>query len=801
MTASLLRFFLRAKPVRTGGIILSAAAVVSVMLIGILQSLAHSGAQWADIVTGRFDSALAQAGTIPIGANPTKQEAAIVAALTGNGATNANVGYSAYGLNPDSSPGLETGVQENDWARTPFPVAYELERGAWPAEGGFTVSKSLVEKYPLGSTISFFGGALQGRVTGVMEDVYHRSRFLVLIPPGSIASLASLSQNEAQRFSTAINVDVYWDGPANGRIRTSLAQAIENPTVPEDNFGVAIQSRALLESRQRNELIEVQLSALLIPLLAGVLAARFGARFISRVRLIMHKIGIPASRTGRGGHGAVVVATAVGSLSGLVIGYVLVLAIRPILDVVADSTLGPLVDVPGVGGRAILVAVTGTLIGLALFGRAPRTASGAVRPRRGLTLRHASPAIALALVFIGIRYAQAKSFDDRFVSLLAFGLAVMVLGPFVLDLMTRGEPTSFSGRLGIRRLRVDSRASGWIVIGVGALLVSSFGLSTYITSSISAGNASTESLVPPHQVELAVPSDSRAAAKSVRAEFEAFTGVGDPLSLRSATAETSLGDGAVLVLRSTADVERYTAVELTTSERALLENGGVLRTKAPDVARLTLEVYPSTEGGSTRQVTLPAEFLEGLDPSYRTRSAVMLASTAEALDIPVGNRSLVYTGLSASQVEKALEAPGEVGFDAGWIDTYQAPDVFTEPVSVTLAAGGLSLIGALLLVYYAAASASALRPNLAGLRALGMRQGWLMTALGIQLGAVVGTVLIVATIAAVVGVLVMLRVAGIDLELTLPWRTITVQVLGTLAGAAVAVAVASRRLRPSERME
>ncbi|WP_375407046.1 hypothetical protein [uncultured Amnibacterium sp.] len=801
MTASLLRFFLRAKPVRTGGIILSAAAVVVILIIGILQSLALSGTQRADVLTGRFDNALEQAGTIPIGSDPTRQEAAIVDALSGSGSTNATVGYSMYGLNPDASPGLQAGVQENDWARTPFPVAYELERGAWPADGEFTVSKALAEEYPLGSTISFFGGALQGRVIGVMGDIYHRSRSLVLVPPGSIAALASLSQKEAQRFSTAVNVDVYWDGPANGKIRKALGQAVENPTLPENNFGVAIQSRELLETRQRNELIEVQLSALLIPLLAGVLSARFGARFVSRIRLTMHKIGIPASRTGRGGHGAVVVATVVGTVIGLFVGYVLVFAIRPILDVVANSTLGPLVDVPGVGSRAILAALVGSLVGLAVFGRAPRTASRVVRGRRGVTLRQVAPAIALALVFVGVRYAQAKSFDDRFLALLAFGLAVMVLGPFVLDLLTRTEPTSFSGRLGIRRLRVDRRASGWVVVGVGVLLVTSFGLSTYITSSLSAGNASTESLIPPHQVELAVPSDSRAAEKSVRVEFEAFTGVSDPLSVRSAGAETVFGDGAVLVLRSTADVERYTAVALTTPQQAMLENGGVLRTKTPDVAQLTLEVYPSTEGGPTRQVKLPAELLTGLDPSYRTRSALMLASTAEALEIPVGSRSLVYTGLSAPQVEKALEAPGEVGFDAGWINAYKAPDVFTEPLSVTLAAGGLSLIGALLLVYYAAASASALRPNLAGLRALGMRRGWLMSALGVQLGAVVGTVLLVAMTAAVVGVAMMLQVAGIDLGLTLPWRAIGVEVLGTLVGSAIAVAVASRRLRPSERME
>lgn len=801
MTFGLLRFFLRAKPVQVGGIVLGAAVITVVLVIGVLQSLTLSGSQRADSLSGRFENAARSAGRIPIGGDVAKKSTAIIAALSDRGAADVTVGYSIYLTKPDSSPTLQATIQEGDWAHNPFPVAYRLQKGAWAAGGGVTVSKFLAKKYPLGSTISFFGGALRGRVTGIMLNVYSRDRLLVLVPPGSMASLASLERQKAQRFSTTMDVDVYWNGQSNGQIRSALRRAVENPGLSEGGLGDTIQTRELLENGHRNELIEVQLAALLIPLLAGLLSARFGARFVSRIRLIMHRVGVPALVTGRAGHGAVAVANLAGTVIGLLAGYVLLLAIRPLIDLVSNSTLGPIVGVAGLASRATLVVIAGTAIGLAAFGRVPMAVSRVARRRQGLTLRRATPAIALALAFIGVRYAQGKSFDDRVLALLAFGLAITALGPFVLDLVIRAEPDFFSGRLGVRRLRADRRASGWVVVGVGTLLVTSFGLSTYLNSSVATANATTESLIPPHQVHLEVPAASGAAEKSIRDELEKFVGVSNPVSVRSADVETNFHDGALLVLRSVKDVERYTATRVTSGQRDLLENGGVLRTRMPTTKQLILEAASPTAGKTGTKVALPAMLLTGLDPSYRSRPGLMLTSTAQARDIPVGSRTLVYTGVSPTQIAKALRAPGKVGFDPSWIATYKAPTPYTEPMSVTLAAGGLALVGALLLVYYAAASASALRPHLAGLRTLGMRRSWLMSALGVQLGAVVGTVLVVATTAAAGGVALMLHFADSTLELTIPWRTVGAQVLVTLVGAVAAVAFASRRLRPTERME
>lgn len=803
MTLSLLVFFLRARPVRVGGIVLASAVAVVVLLVGVLQALSLSGAQTADTQVGRFDNALLQAADVPVGANPTRQAAAITAALSTHNARNPTVGYSAYQVSIDGAPDTGTTVQENDWSRTPFPVAYTLQAGSWPASGEVVVSAALASKYPRGSTISFFDGALSGSVSGIVTDVYHRGRLLVLVPPGSVASLSVLDAPKAERFATTFNTDVYWDGPAGAGVRKALQRVIVGAASDGDGFGPAIETRTLLSGRRGGELIEIGLAALLLPFLAGIIAVRFGARFVSRIRGTMHTLGVPASRTGRAGLGAIIVAGVVGTVSGLAVGYLLLFAVRPLIDLVADSVLGPVAEVPALSGRAMLAALGGTLIGMAIFGRVG-TAASTRRPRSrfGLTLRQALPAISLACLFVGIWFAQSNRFDDRILALLAFGVAIVVLAPFVLDIVTRRDPSSYSGRLGIRRLRADRRASAWVVAAVGTLLLTSFGILTYVTSAVAAGNATTESLVPPHQVQLTVPAGAGDAERSVRAEFEEFVGATRPLSVRTADAEPVLGDGGVLVLRSVVDVQRYSGVSLTPPQRALLESGGVLRTKLPDVSRLTLEVSRSTaKEAAVRRISLRSALLDGLDPSYTVRSGMMLASTAEARNIPVGTRFLVYTGLSPDQVLKASRAPGELGFDPDWVESYKAPDTFTEPLSVTLAAGGLALVGTLLLVYYAAASASALRPNLAGLRAIGMRHRWLLTALGVQLGAVVGTALVVAVVAALVGVLVMLRFAGSDLALTLPWRAIGVQVFVTLAGSVAAVAIASRRLRPDERVQ
>ncbi|MDM4762416.1 hypothetical protein QT381_05280 [Galbitalea sp. SE-J8] len=142
-----------------------------------------------------------------------------------------------------------------------------------------------------------------------------------------------------------------------------------------------------------------------------------------------------------------------------------------------------------------------------------------------------------------------------------------------------------------------------------------------------------------------------------------------PKCVWTADAWNEYGDGSIFVFSSPSDVQKYIGRHLASKERALLREGGVLRTRAPDVATLRLDV----ESDDPHIVTVPALTLGDVDPSHRSRGGYMLAEAAAEDAIPLSQETLVYTGVTPGELALAERAPATLGFDDSWSSSATTP--------------------------------------------------------------------------------------------------------------------------------
>ncbi|MDM4763706.1 hypothetical protein QT381_11870 [Galbitalea sp. SE-J8] len=789
---SLALFFLRARPVRAGAAVVFAVAAAIVVLAGLLAGTHLSGAQAADRSLGRFEHRIDGVTVVPVGDDPTPSSRALIETLTAHGADEVDIGYLMADIEPDGSD-LGVTVRADEWSANPFPAVYRLRSGSWPSEHTAAVSSDVAARHPVGSHLSFFGGALQLTVSGVVSDDYDRSGRTVLIDPGALGALSKLSDREAMRIDESLSVDVRWNGRANAHLGRLAARAASTPSSLEGSSRV--DSRVDMAARVESEPIESVLSTTIAPFIAAILATAFMTRFSYRVRLTMFETGISYGRT-RGSsvlalYGSVLIAAVLGVAAGWLIGGFVA---RPIEDALSDSVLGPFGSPEAIGLRILALSVAGVVIGQVAF-RGARDRRESNARHRLPTARQVLPAVAVLVAFVGVAQVRRPTLDWQLTGLLLLGVAVTMLAPFLLDLALIRESGNLAVRLAQRRLRRDRRPTAWVVVGITALLVVAFGLTTFVTSTIASVNASTESVVPPDQVQLRTYQDAESDRAALQREVESALGLADPLTVADASAETSEGDGALVAFESLTDLERYLNQPLASAQRRLLESGGVLRTTAPDVSRI--DVQPEAESVAT--VTLPAMLDERLDPSYRSSGGFILRSTADGRGIPLDNERLVYTGVTSAQLARAATVAGTLGVNPDWIGYYKDPFSFSEPVWSWLSAAGIALLALVIVFYYVASAVRALRPDLAGIIATGLRPRWARLVLAAQLGFVLATVIVVAVVSALAATVITVWAAPGDVHLYVPWLSIAAATVVIVAGSALAFGVSARRLRAWER--
>lgn len=804
-TLSLGWLFLRARPVRLGAFVVACVAFLVVGLVLVTEALQTSGKQLAAQELGASDYTLRPDGAeVPLGTDGSDVNGNLISAMQKAGATQAEVGYAIFGVTPDGHPEISLNIFERKWKLNPFPERFTLLEGRIPrAPGELAVSPTIAESIPHGSSATFFDGELRSRVVGVVLDNFARSSSFVLASPGSWDSMGDMPPGEASRFGVSAARELFWNGEATP---TAIVQEVVPLLISDiDHRASAIEAwpsiaASKLETEAHSPPLFTELLLLLMfgPLAASLFSGWFSVRFLNRVRATMLTVGV--HRTKLPGLTAVLISTVVSACLGSLLGVAAGTGLRPLIDLISNSVLGPVHNLFAICTAVVATATVGASLSLVLLKKPTRAVAKGesqlmVRriihalPRLGQLL----PVVIVALAVAGVLFARAGTTNEQFLSLYCFGLAVVAMTPYVLRLVMKTKTGNLAISLGLRRIAAEFRFSAWAMVVLSALLMVSFALSTIYFSSTQSQNAQAEANTPPDQIYFRPALDVGPMTESLRSEIEQYVGVSDAILFSRAIGATTQRVGATLVFDSIDDVERATGLKLAPGHRRILTDGGTLRTKPPDLSHVTFE---NASGG---RFEMPSTRLSGLDASFNAYDGFILRSTAENHGVALAVPTWAYTDADSHQLKLASEAPEALGFNSDWLQVYEAPPLATEPIEFSMIALVIAGIGGVVMAYYAASAAKALRPNLAAVRSLGMRRRWLITTLAVQVGTILIVAIGIAAISAILATATALALWLPGVSLHVPWKSLSVLILTMLVVVTIALTNSSRNLSMIER--
>ncbi|TBN55530.1 ABC transporter permease [Glaciihabitans arcticus] len=764
-----------------------------------LQSFQFSGAQQANQMVGAYDYSLQTGTFISLGDSGEITDDALQAAIAQAGAVNSIIRYNiSDGLTIEDKLSTSVGFEEGDWSDEPFPNRLFIQDGRWPANvSEVTVSSVLAEDYPVGSSVSLFDGNWTATVVGVAKDDFSRRTSTLFGFPGTWNSLATIDDVVAERYGNTANRSVYWSGGDPTVIVDVVADVLSSSEGSQANDILLqqVQSRSELTSRTSSPLIEFGLGSLIAPFVASMVGTIVATRFINRIRAVMLSIGIARRKTGLSALWAIVASLVLGLIAGCSTGIAVGLALRPLLDLASERAIGPVYDVEVMLLGALVASLLGGGLGALLNNvRQSLSARELVAANRAPVHYIVLPILCVVLVTAGYVSAQAaQSTDQMILSGICFALSGVALLPLVLELLLLREPRSMPALLASRRLKAEIRQSGWITSSVSALLVVAFAASTLLASALATVNDSNSSAVPVGQIYFTPPADlPDTAADGLTQEIGDYIGL-QPISFFIADGGVDLLDGSTIVVESVTAFETLTGVELSSSEVDLLQNGGTIRTKQPNVPEVSFE---SSDGA---RHTFSATVKEGLANDYRRLDGFILRSTAQANDIGLVNQTRVFLNGSRDQLALAESAPIELGFNSEWLTLNNVPDIFSEPVEARIAASTISALAVSIMIFFVLSATRLLRANLSTLRSIGAHRGWLNAVLFAQTSTVLTLAVVGAAFTAVVGMFATIRISGIELQLVIPWQSIGMTILILVAGTLIAAFVSSGRLTNDER--
>lgn len=792
-------FFLRAAPVRAAGLI---AAIVAFGLLAVfvtLQSFQLSGFQQADQVVGSADYSLQTGTFVRLGESGEVTDDALRAAILQAGAESPIIQYALYdGLTIESGAATPTGYEEGAWQEKPFPNRLSVQDGRWPENSSeVSVSSVLSRDYPVGSKIELFDGTWSLTVVGVVHDDFSRRASTLFGISGAWNDLAGMDGAVAERYGSAANRTLYWTGGDPDLVVSAVSDVLSasEGAQTKDLMLQQLQSRAELESRTSSPLIEFGLGSLIAPFAASLVGAILATRFINRIRAVMLSVGIARGRTRASALFAVATSLALGLVLGSGVGVATGYALRPILDVMSERAIGPVHDLEGMLIGLGLASLAGGGLGTLL--NSVRQSIGArqmIASNRAPAHYVVLPVLGLILFVVGYVTAQsAQSTDQMILSGICFAFGGVALLPLILELLVFRDPEFMPALLATRRLRADIRQSGWVTATVSALLVVAFAASTLIASAIATVNDSNLSTVPPGQIYLTPPDDLPAtSAEDLTLQIARYLDL-VPMSFYTADGGVELLDGSTVVVESVSDLEELTGVNFSAADRKLLEAGGTIRTKGPDVPEVT---FGSSDG---KMHVISAAVQEALSSNYRNLDGFILRSTAESNGIALVHETRVFLNASSDQLARAQDAAIELGFNSEWLSVNETPDVFSEPVEARIAAGTISGLAVAIMIFFVLSATRLLRANLSTLRAVGAGTRWLVGVLLFQITTVLAVAMFGAALAAVTGMFATIQVSGLDLTLVVPWQSLAVTLVTLLLGTGIATIVASKGLTNDER--
>lgn len=799
-TLDLATFFTRAWQVRFAGILIALTALCVVTGSGVADSLQMSPTQRADSSLGNADARIQLPGSAPLGVDGRTLDLKLAQAVTHAGGHTPSIDYIASGVRPDGG-GAGNLILEEVQHPESAQARLALLSGTWPNQvGEALVSISSNRQWPVGTEVRLFNGALRLQVVGTFVDKFATATTGLLIAPGTWSSLRSVDSEVAARLDEYAGRAVRWSGDApSGRVLDAIRGVVADDPVANAaataSGGLTVESRRMIESTKSSTNVPLLLASVIGPIVAGLLAGLLAGAFIARTRTIMWTIGVPYRRTRGAAVLAMVIASAVGAATGAGVGLALAYLLRPLLASIATQELGPvtsMVPLFGVIPFAVLSAVAGTILAGPKRRSPARTNDAGAQAQNRVTLRIAG---AVALATLGVFLGTGTN-DVSLLSIAALAVSSAVIVacvPFAVMAVSALSPMSFASRLAFRKFSSERRSASTVVSAIAVLQVLGFTLSILVTSAIASVNNNSESSVPPGQIVFEAELDSQEDTDAARMEFEKQLGLQDAVQVFDAGAGSEREDGVTKILASVTDLERIIARRLMPEQKSLLEKGGSLLTKPLDGDSVT---FPAD--GEFAGATLPAASIDGLDPSYQNIGGFVLESTAAETGLPTTDPSYVYTDITPHQQATAPAIAVGLDLNPYSVRVYRAPDELIAPLRVSAITIALSIIAGVMLLLSATSQAKVMRPELAGLRAVGVSSRFIAKTIAVRTGLTFVMATTFALIASSIGVAVAFSVAHLGLGITIPALPIILMVVSLAVFTAIAVLLATRRLRNTD---
>lgn len=755
------QLFGRAWQVRLAAAFIALAIAALTITNFAVVTLLLTPSQQASRYLGESDAMIQLPAGVPLGSETAPLESQLHDAVKAGGGSNVSVDYLLFGLRPDDATKRDVALSEIGDLTTAASQVH-LESGHEPAAVGESiVSAALTRDWPEGSTIELFGGALRLKVVGVFSDVFNTSSRRIIVPSGTWGSLSSLSAEAAEKLHQAASVSVRWSGPASiDAVTSAIAESLS--LAPDElEQGGGLQTRTEVQAASQFSDAALTISLWAGPPVAGVLAGVIAGSFLRRTRRVMWTIGVPYSRTRSAAFLTMAIASARGALIGVLVGVGAGLASRPLIASLAGQPSGSFPSVSSIVVGPVL-AVGGSLAGFALADsirrRTDRVASPRVKADRAIYRYSLAVALGAAGVFV-VTGEASRSTQTLGAVLISVGIIITVAGP-TIRAVGRWSPRSFSARLAVRRLASEHRESTTTVVLIASLQAVGLVLITILNSSLAAANEETESFVPPDQIRVSIPAGIDAGP--IRADIEHYIGVSDPVATATFDGQIQERNGSTWIVHDSSDIERLIGHALTTDELTFVRDGGYLLT-GPASGSTASMVHDDTVVAS-----LPALQLHGLDPSFKLIAGFLTedAATKNGLDTPPAD-TWTYVAVNQSQLKRATTVAASLSLDPIWVETYEAPETITASFRMILIAAMISALAGIVLLVSAGAQSRAMRPELSGLRAVGVSGRFLARVTFVRIGITIGLSLTLSAVAVTIAAAITLAI-GIGIPVVPP---------------------------------
>ncbi|MFI9643582.1 hypothetical protein ACIG87_26605 [Micromonospora sp. NPDC051925] len=829
LVVSVARRFLRSRSLGRSTFLVAVTAALLVAVFVTLNAFTLSPRQVTDRDLGRFDSQVDLTNVTRIRPGDAQVVQQVAGAARGGGASEAVVTLASFDVRPDMARPPFTLYTEAPWPADPFPRRYQLREGRWPSRPGEVLVTDALRRV-LGPVESFtvFSGNDRLRVVGVARDLFGATPRIL----AANGTWASLSDATAHNFSTVLaTATLHWNGGDQQRMLTSVTAVIAGdlpratPAAVETELAAAVRTRADELTKPRRSWtdrlpIAYDIPSLALPLLAVLTVFGLNARRLRRSMAIMTSVGMSRTTATAGVAAATTVWTLAATAAGVATGVGLGAVARPVVDRFLPGPISPFPDLLAPAGRLLAVTAVACLVAAFLLHLGhprpmPAPAAETAPPRQtpkdrqrinGRAVRRV--AAALAGIAIIIQIGMLDTVPKAMVLTATLAAAVLLFTPEVVDMAIRLLPiTEPRTRLGRQQLHNDRTRAVAAVAVLTAALGAPLGMMTLLATLITTAQEDIVPTVAPHQVVLSGPGGAMQppAPEVVAAVSTRLTTAAPPVKTGYLTTDKvhvtvkDAGIGAVLVVDTPEQAGRLNNHPLTDAQIQTLHHGGLLVWDDGPTQRPLLTHDLTSDRVTATSPALPANHTT-FEPAWTAGvSGLLLASTAQRLNLTITPAAVVFTDISDDQATAAEQAAIDNGLDPLQVGIYQPPEPIKVPPAYYTAVLGLAAIVLTTTMAVARSQVITLRSYLGRLIAIGVSPRWARHVLLIQNGLII---LVSTALAALIAVppVVITAVKLRGFTLSIPW-TWLLMITGAFYLATITASIlASRRLASKDRL-